>query len=202
MTVSRFSKASLSVPTKYRTLMAGSEAIIPGDFELISTTVLSSSAASVTFSGLGTSAADYKHLQIRAVARTDSGSAYEQIMVRANGVTSAAYSRHRLVATGSAVSSSEGYASQTQMELGSIVGGTGTANAFGAVIIDILDFASTSKNKTFRSLSGSNVTGQNVSSFESGAWFNTAAITSISLDRIFGSNFVTGSRFSLYGMRG
>ncbi len=183
-------------------ILAASGAATLGDYELISTTVLSSSAASVTFSNLGTAAAAYKHLQIRLTARSDSGSAYEQIMVRANGVTSAAYSRHRLVGNGSTVSNTESYASITQMELGSIVGGTGTTYAFGVGLIDVSDFASSSKNKTFRSLSGSNVTGQNVISFESGAWFNTAAITSISLDRIFGSNFVTGSRFSLYGMRG
>jgi len=170
------------------------------DYELISTTVLGSSAASVTFSGLGTSAAAYKHLQLRVVARSDNATVYEEMYIQANGDTGSNYVRHSLQGNGSAVSSNA-LTPPTNMEVGSILGNSAASGAFGVAVIDILDFANTSKNKTFRSISGRNATGQDNINLRSGLWMSTSAITSLTVNKIFGANFITGSRFSLYGLK-
>jgi len=169
------------------------------DYELISTTVLGSSAASVTFSGLGTSAAAYKHLQVRYVARDNRGiSGPNNVTARLNGDTGSNYSHHRLYGDGSTVSSFAS-SSVTSFMAGAISSNNDTANAFGATVMDILDFSSTSKNKTIRLLSGVSSTGS-VIQMSSGAWYSTAAMTSLEIIATSGS-FITGSRFSLYGLK-
>jgi len=170
------------------------------DYELISTTVLGSSAASVTFSGLGTSAAAYKHLQLRMTARTDYASAnLGEANIQFNGDTGSNYAWHSLLGTGSTVASQNG-TSQTSARFSNIPYGSSTASMFSAGVVDILDFNSTSKNKTLRALNGvANSSDWRVSLF-SGAWFSTSAITSFTITPNI-ANFVTGSRFSLYGLK-
>ena len=198
MTVTRFSQASLSVPTKYRTLMAGQQAL--GDYELISTTVLGSAAASVTFSGLGTSAAAYKHLQIRWTGRaTASGNTFD-LGLRFNGDSATNYSFHGLYGDGASVASNAGV-SQTYAIAGGVPGTLNAANIFGVGVTDILDWQGT-KNKTVRSLAGNYGTNYKYSFLYSGAWYSTASVTSLALYPISGTNFDIGSRFSLYGLKG
>lgn len=165
------------------------------DYELISTTVLGSSAASVTFSGLGTSAAAYKHLQIRIVAHIDTAGNGDTFM-RMNGDTGSNYAWHQLYGDGTSAGS-YGIASRTSGYIGTTPGNTvGTSN-FSAYVIDILDFASTSKNTTLRSFNGVTYQVQ----LASAAWLSTAAVTSLNITS-GSANFVTGSRFSLYGLKG
>ena len=166
-------------------------------YELISTTVLSSNTASVTFSGLGTSAAAYKHLQIRAVHKQDGAS--NALYVRFNGDSGANYSSHYLDGNGSAVSS-YGVGSQTSIYWYGVPGSSDAANTYGASVMDILDWSSTSKNKTLRSLSGWISTYKGIE-LASGAWLNTSALSSVSIFAGAG-NWTIGSRFSLYGLKG
>ena len=168
----------------------------PAAYELISTTVLGSSAASVTFSGLGTSAAAYKHLQIRLTGRTTRAVAEDGATVlQLNSDTGANYRSHWLVGTGSSVVSYD----DTIIGLGSFSGNNAGANQFTAQVIDLLDFSSSSKNKTLRFLAG-NAGSFNSIRLHSGLWMSTAAVTSIDLKTTVGS-WATGSRFSLYGLR-
>jgi hypothetical protein len=181
---------------------AGVSGAVASDYELIESYILGSSQSSITFSSLGTYSSTYKHLQIRAVGRvTDSefGSG-DGINVRFNGDSGANYSNHQLFGTGSSVLSNAA-SSQNQTILQRFTDAASTANAYGAVVCDILDSFSTTKNKTIRLLGGN----ANNSSFiflNSGAWYNTASITSIYLAPNVGTNFATGSRFSLYGIKG
>jgi len=87
--------------------------------------------------------------------------------------------------------------------LGRTAGNTASANVFGASIFDILDFSSTSKNTTARASTGL-LTGSttNLIELNSGAHFNTSAVTSLKIQDLTGNNLVTGSRFSLYGIKG
>ena len=173
-------------------------AIVPSesDYELISTTVLSSDTADITFDNLGNYSSTYKHLQIRYVARSSRSATDDDMKLNFNTNTSNYY-RHELYGTGSDVAS--GSNSEAYFRIGHMTANNSTANAFGAGIIDILDFSSTSKNTTARSLSGG--TDLNRIKLTSGGWFNTAAITSIKLGPANG-NFKTGSRISLYGIKG
>ena len=68
-------------------------------------------------------------------------------------------------------------------------------------IIDILDYASTSKYKTFRIFSGQDyATSSGYLEIDSGLWMNTAAITSISVINV-GTSWNTNTRVSLYGIK-
>ena len=82
-----------------------------------------------------------------------------------------------------------------------VAGPNAAADVFGSGVIDILDAYSTTKNKTIRSLNG--LSGGEVAiRLSSGTWRNTNAVTSITLFDGDGANLVTGSRFSIYGIRG
>ena len=165
-------------------------------YDLLETQVLASSASSVTFTGLDTLAAGYKHLQIRAVTRTTRASSNDVVLLNFNSDTGSNYAWHSLRGTGSAVTSGAG-TSQTYIQLGITQTTDNTADAFGPLVADILDFSSSSKNTTVRSLSGQ-TTGNTFIDLRSGLFNSTSAVTSMELTQ-FGTNFVAGSRFSLYG---
>jgi hypothetical protein len=78
------------------------------------------------------------------------------------------------------------------------------ANTYAASIIDIHDYASTTKNKTVRYIAGYNfnTTSTDASvSIGSGLWVSTEAITSITI-LANAVAYKTGTTFALYGMVG
>jgi uncharacterized protein YaiE (UPF0345 family) len=171
-----------------------------GVFELISTTVLTGNAATVTFSLTAQQQVDYKHLQLRIAGRTDRASGYDGGKIRFNGGTSTDYTYHHLGGNGTNVAS-YGDASSTYfyLPIGTMEAASSGANKYGAVICDITDAFSTTKNKTMRVLGGS-LTVTNIY-LSSGLWVDTSAISSIAISPDVGTNYVSGSRFSLYGVR-
>jgi len=179
-------------------------------YELIRTTILGSATNDVVFSGLGTYASTYKHLQIRAVMKSTSTFAVlVNTALRINGNSGGSdYSYHRLVGTGSAVASQANYNGQDRIVIGSMVasggGGATTTNQYGAMVIDILDAFSTTKNKTVRSLSGA-VSGDSNArrvDLNSGVRLSSNSIDSLSIISInISDELAPGSRYSLYGIR-
>jgi hypothetical protein len=177
-----------------------SAAGIGSDYELIESQILGSTAASITFSSLGAYSAVYKHLQLRLMARSNGPFGDDAIRLRLNADTGANYSYHVLGGNGSTVTSGAA-TGQTGTFPVQIAGSSSAANIFGGGVIDILDAYSSTKNTTVRALSG--LTGAaNLILLRSGAWLNTASITTIGLTPIDGSTFNVGSRFSLYGIKG
>ena len=167
---------------------------VAGDFELITSTILGSAQSSVVFD-VSSFASTYKHLQIRATARKSNTDNSQ--LIRLNGDTASNYALHYLWGNGSTVQSA-GSGGQSSITNFPFAGSNFTANAFGAYVIDILDAYSTTKNKTVRQLSAlSNIEIQ----LASGFWNNTSSLTSISLGTTSG-DLVSGSRFSLYGIKG
>lgn len=177
-----------------------------GSFDLLETTLLTGSQASVTFSNLNSSyGSTYQHLQIRATARTDrSGADSDPVILQFNGDTASNYSRHALGGYnfgGSSAVYSNSAASQTSLFLAEAMPvSSSTASAFGAFVTDILDPFETTKNTTVRTLNAMSAAWSSVE-LRSGAWFNTNAITSIVMKPLVGGNFVANSRFSLYGWK-
>jgi hypothetical protein len=170
-----------------------------GSFALLETAILSTTATSVTFDTSTYAALGYKHLQIRAVARS-SGTGAPSAYVRFNSDTATNYSSHYLYGDGGNVSSGA-ETSSTGAFFVTIASSTHTANAFGAGVMDILDAFASTKYKTTRSLEGQGaVGGTNYVGLGSGNWRNTAAITSVNVYLPTGS-FVAGSRFSIYGVK-
>jgi hypothetical protein len=165
-------------------------------YELITTTILPSAESSVVFSNLDDYSSTYKHLQIRLVARGDRAAVSDAVNLRINADTGSNYAFHLLGANGSSVYS-YGEANTNRIPTGDITAATFAANAFGALVIDILEPYSTTKNKTVRSFGGN----QGQISLFSGHRRNTESTTSISLIAATNS-FVAGSRFSLYGIKG
>jgi hypothetical protein len=179
---------------------AGAGGGVAGDYELISSEILGTTAASVTFSSLGDYSSTYKHLQLRMTAKT-SGTGYQDdpFVLQFNGDSGANYNWHLLLGDGSSVASAASPGSAYTFGPTSSDAG---ASIFGALIADILDPYSTSKNTTTRFLSGYQPGSGAKINLSSMLWRNTASITSISLKPIIGANWVAGSRFSLYGIRG
>ena len=170
-----------------------------GAYDLLETQTLGTTAASVTFTGLG-SYTDYKHLQLRMTVRSDDpDDDLSAISLRFNGDSGSNYANHQLSGNGSSVSSGASTSSTQIGLLDLVTGNLNTANVFGAGVMDILDFSSSSKNTTIRLLSGGLSDTESRINLTSGLWNSTAAVTSLAL--IKGDNFVAGSRFSLYGVR-
>ena len=185
--------------TVFGTLSSG-VAASTSSYESIATATGTGSSGTITFSSIPST---YKHLQIRGFSLSTAGVNASTITVRFNSDSGSNYAYHRLLGDGAAVYS-VGSATQTSMFLGGAIAGTNVANVGGATIIDIIDYASTSKYKTLRSFNGSDGnTGGGVYYLEldSGLWQSTSAINSISL--ISGAaNFTTSTTFALYGIKG
>jgi hypothetical protein len=171
-----------------------------GAFEQIETQLIGgTSPTSVTFSSIPST---YKHLQLRVVSRWNAGGASNLVQVRFNGDTASNYYYHDLTANGSNLTSGQSNLA-TFMQTGDAPSSGVVADAFGVQIIDLLDYSNTNKNKTLRSAFGQHNASQAHSGIRSGIWFSNSAITSITVfGNQGGSFFVSGSRLSLYGIKG
>jgi len=162
-----------------------------GDYESIATvTVGSGGSSSITFSSI---AADWTHLQIRALIKQSDGyGAY----ARLNSDSGNNYTRHRLQGNGS-TASAFGETGQNRLNINTSAG----FSDFGVLITDILDYANTNKYKTVRHLTGIDKNGSGAVLLESGLWMDTSAITSITFINPFTGNYSQYSKFALYGLR-
>ena len=167
-------------------------------FESIASATGTGSSGVITFSSIP---ATYKHLQIRLIARCSESAAQTNYNMQINGDTGSNYAYHNLRAVGAAVSAS-GSASQTSIAVCAMAAANSPANTVSPKIIDIVDYASTTKNKTLRIIEGQvNATYGGQIHYRSGLWQSTSAITSITLF-VTGFNFTTQSTFALYGIKG
>jgi len=162
-------------------------------FESIYTVTASGGESSLNFTTIPST---YQHLQIRGFFLTSSGAGGS---IRFNSDTGSNYARHNLGADGSSVWAS-GSATQTMMTYADQSGSTYNS----VVLIDLIDYASTSKYKTMRAWNGyeKNASGGSTYMY-SGLWQSTSAVTSIQLGAgIFNQTFASGSTFALYGIKG
>ena len=174
-------------------LIAAFPTPVPPSFDSIASATGTGSSTIITFSSIpGT----YKHLQIRFFGRTTTGTSALSMTFNGSGGTN--YARHYLVGTGSSVAAS-GAADTAQIYTGYAINDT---NIGGVGIIDIHDYASTTKNKTVRSFTGNdtNTPSNDEVRLSSGVWKNTSAITSITFTST--DNFATNATFALYGIKG
>jgi len=206
MGVVKLSQSGLRNFAKYSSMLAGNGAFSPSSYDLLTTTTLTSSAASVTFSGLG-AYSGYKHLQLRMITASTRDGGMSSYNMRFNSDSGANYSRHALNAGFFPANSGVTSNGQTaQTGIASSTWARDYSNHFWPAIWDILDFSSTNKNTTVKSLDGSygrnnfNHSPEGLIRLTSGAWYNTSAVTSISLVATSDA-FEIGSRFSLIGLK-
>lgn len=166
-----------------------------GAYDSLATITLSTSTASITFTGIPST---YKHLQIRGIAR-NTGTASSGLGIQLNGDTAANYSWHRLYGDGSSATS-YGEPNSTIFGQINITQSNQTASAFGAFVVDILDYANSTTNKTGRILHGRDLNGSGTIALASSNWRNTNAITSITMFPAADS-LAQYSSFALYGVK-
>ena len=171
---------------------------VPNSFESIATVSVSTAQAEIEFTSIP---ATYTHLQIRGIARVSRSTTATYLRLRFNNDATTAYSYHGVSGNGSTTGTDAG-ASQDFIETLRFPGATSSANIFGAIVIDILDYANTSKYKTARLLGGADQNGSGEIWFHSGNWRNTTAISSIKLLEAVTGDFVQYSHFALYGIKG
>ena len=169
---------------------------MPATYTLISSNVLSSSAASITFSSIP---ATYTDLVLRISSRISVGAIDWPLSLRFNGDTASNYSNTNLYWSGPSSGRFSNQTSATRV-LGS-TGSNATANTFGSIEIYIPSYT-VSQNKPFGSFGAPETNGTTFddgTQAYAGLWRNTAAITSILVSQD-GSGFVSGSSFYLYGI--
>lgn len=182
--------------------LTGSGGASLSSYESIATATGTGSSATITFSSIPST---FKHLQIRGIARgtANGGTTPLTYYINCNSDTGSNYAYHRLQGDG-ATASALGQATQTKIYMGVYADSGYSANIMGTMVVDILDYGSTSKYKTFRAISGvddnSGTTGSQIS-LRSGLWMSTSAISTIAITNNGGDNFSTSTTFALYGIK-
>ena len=165
---------------------------VTSSFESIATATGNGSSGTITFSSIPST---YQHLQIRLQVIASGGGGQS---IRFNSDSGNNYAYHSVGGNGSSVFAG-GTANYSQIFVGDDAAATNPAT----MIIDIHDYASTTKNKTVRSRFGHDRNGAGSVYLYSGLWMNTSAVTSLSIGiGLFGGIFDTGTVASLYGIKG
>lgn len=191
MAVTKLSNSTFTGLNKYDSFLAGNPGYLgPGAYESIATITLGSNTQTVTFSSIPST---YKHLQLRTLTQQQSNST-----IRLNNdANNGSYNTHYVEAYNNGVSN--GVINYTGIF---VYGGlTAYTSTFGAGIIDILDYNSPNKFTTTRSITGQINPVNGILNYDSGVWLNTAAVTSVASSCV-GSDFLAGSTFALYGIKG
>ena len=168
---------------------------MPATYTLISSNVLSSSAASITFSSIP---ATYTDLVIKGSLRNTGGTTIVSTRITFNSIAGTAYSYTYVMGSGSAASSgNNSNGSNTLLSYHN--GSTSTASTFSSLEVYIPSYTA-SQNKPFSSfLSQENNLTAAFTTATAGLLSNTATINSITLTPD-ANNWASDSSFYLYGI--
>jgi hypothetical protein len=173
-------------------------------FESIATLTAAGGETSLTFSSIPST---YKHLQIRGIGRlsgTTEGYGYSYIRFN-----SGPQATHALLVHGTTVTLDAATSTNYQIP-NAMAPSNAPTGTYGALIIDIHDYASTTKLKTARGFSGYNTNGAALTYYHGvglssalATGLGTSALTSVAITSgPFGETFVAGSTYALYGIKG
>jgi hypothetical protein len=172
--------------------------IQPTAYESIASSVLSADAANITFSSISSA---YVSLQLRVSVI---GTNDRELRLRMNNdSTATAYSNNAFWVTNNSTSLNRTQSTNSILisRIPAInLGDSATTVHTG--VIDIFDYASTSKNKTLRGYAGfyiANVTGGQGGMFN-GAYYSLSAVNSLVI--FSGANLRAGTIVALYGIKG
>lgn len=196
MAITRISQSSVKEGLeKFNSFYAGLSGAFIGNYDSIATvTVGSGGSSSITFSDIP---ATYQHLQIRValIANTASGGGAQYGYLRLNSDSGNNYAWHNMYGSGAAVFTENG---SSVNRIQTIY--TDSATYLSVGIIDILDYASTTKNKTVRRFTGRDFNGSGYIDVGSGLWMSTSAVTALSITATTNS-FGQHSTAALYGIK-
>lgn len=168
-------------------------ATAPSSYESIATVTGTGSTSTLSFTSIPST---YTHLQVRGL-NNDSTGYFAQMQF--NSDTANNYTIHQLYGNGTTASAYGSSSAGAYIYAG--VGGYGGTAFVAPLIIDILDYANTNKNKTCRMITGFDSNGAYTPyiQFNSGVWLSTSAINRIDLKMT--GNFSTTATFALYGIK-
>ena len=176
---------------------------MPSSRRLITSTTLSSSAASVTFSGIP---ATYTDLVLKISPKGSDTTIGSKCRIEFNADSSTKYSGTVLYWAGTTLASfrntSNTYINDVYGMPGSSSGGTPTGidNVFGSIEVYIPNYNSTSSKPIgIFGVSERNNATTSESAIQAGLYTGASAISSIKLTTNL-TNFVSGSSFFLYGL--
>lgn len=166
-------------------------------YTLISSSELSSSAASVTFSSIP---ATYTDLVLWASHRNDTtGRTNDQLVLRFDASANTAHSRTQIAGDGASATSDRTSSSASITIDEGTTGPSATSNTFATSLFYIPNYATTSN----KPVSIDNATETNATTAwrvgSAGLYRNSSAISTIIIDT--NGNFVSGSSFYLYGIK-
>jgi hypothetical protein len=183
-----------------------------GTFDLIQHTALSSNAPTISLSDINP---NYTNLYLVAHARSDANAKLDFINITMNGDnTTSNYSSGFLtsaIVNGQPVTANQyaRFTSNQGIRVPGMHGAQSTANLYGSMEVDFINISNSSNYKTTLARVaqiefGANTCCQNAgdghTGYSSGQWRSTTAINSITLRPAVGSNFVSGSTFTFYGI--
>ena len=182
--------------------LSGGAAPDLGAYEAIQTYTLTTGQSDVTFSSIPST---YKHLQVRGIIMNAVSN--DNLAIRlGNGSidTGSNYASHQLQGNGSSASAAAS-SSQTAAYLSGLV--IASSSYPYAFIYDVLDYASTNKNKTIRGLSGQDGNGSGTATdwritMTSGLWMNSSQAVNTLRIYLPAGNVGQYSSFALYGIKG
>lgn len=173
-------------------------------FELIDSVIVATATSSVTFASIPQT---YASLHIRYLAKdTTTSTTPTTFRLQFNLDNAGNYTNHYFYGDGSAASAT-GLVGSTAIAMTFAIptsGGGGLSNTFGVGLIDIHDYASTTRNKTVRTQYGADANTASVNyrmTMHSGLWLSTSAINRIGISGT-GIAFETGTVVALYGIKG
>ena len=174
---------------------SGGAAAGGASYESIASATGTGSSSTISFSSIPST---YTSLQIRGIALSPT----DYIQLRVNGDSGTNYTRHQLVATGSSVAAGGTTATDSYRfaNLGS--GGEQNTTYPNVFVVDLHDYTSTTRYKTFRGFSGNDTNSLGTVNLTSSLWLNTNAISSITISNINANNFTTNTQIALYGIKG
>ena len=171
---------------------------IDSGYDSLAAITLSSTVSSITFSGIPTG---YRHLQVRCISKADAAGNGYSLVVTANGdETVGNYRSHYLEGNGSSATGGTYQSVGGAYFVGGSTGAGTDGNWFGTTIFDLLDYSATTKNKTFRGLTGHDRNGNGNIHLSSAVWLNTSAVTNLKIS-LAGANMVAKTQFALYGVK-
>ncbi len=169
----------------------------PTSFESIATFTGNGSSGSITFSSIPQT---YRALQIRWTGRTTASQTNTDLYVQFNSVSNG-YINHSIQGNGVVVETKNDTGGSSAIIYNSLTGNSATSGQMGVGVMDIEDYTSTTRKKTFRAYSGQQrITQGGIRSTSGMAMYNTA-ISSITLT-IGSGNWDSNSSVALYGIKG
>jgi hypothetical protein len=170
-------------------------AVVDNSYESIQTVTLVSNQPSISFTSIPST---YKHLQIRIRA---AGTDNTNVRVRFNGDGGSNYSWHSVNGGAPYGSNPTASGAGSQSSMMAYDQQLGNSSYWNVAVADILDYSSTVKAKTMKTVSGVDNNSGGFLYITSGAWYNSTAVNSITMFPV-SNNFFAGSSFALYGIKG